>query len=156
MSKMHLSASEKNSLIRLNVAYEILASDSKSLDKRIGRVKYGRRDIAMIRSKIHSIMRQINDTIPDDQMPTYVRALEMAEFVVGAKRPGGSRDDRTWGMWISYSELNALLDGCHDHCMMCSMDLAQRRACGLRKAMDVIPNDAPVKDDGDCPYYTLL
>lgn len=66
------------------------------------------------------------------------------------------RDEKTYGMWIPYEVLNALLAGCHDHCMMCPGDLAQRRACKLRKALETIPSDTKDREDGDCPFYTLL
>ena len=67
---------------------------------------------------------------------------------------------RIWGMQMIKHSIffcaTALLAGCHDHCLMCHEDKAQRRACQLRRALDMIPNDTTDREDGDCPYYILL
>ncbi|MBR1565141.1 MAG: hypothetical protein IJ649_00115 [Oscillospiraceae bacterium] len=102
-------------------------------------------------------MAEMVFTIPEEQFATYIRSLEMASFTVGIKKPGDmGRNDKDFGMWLSYEAINGLLEGCHEHCMMCPGDKAQRRACKLRKVLTSIPNDAPERDDGDCPFYTLM
>ena len=81
----------------------------------------------------------------------------MVSYTIGVKKPGPSTlDEKNYGMWIPYEVLNALLAGCHDHCLMCPMDKAQRRSCELRKALTIIPNDSQERSDGDCPYYGLI
>ena len=157
MEKLRLTASDREALIRLNVAFEILDAEGENLRKRFGAVKYGRRDLAMLKAVIHRLMEAVIDTIPDEQMMTYVRSIRMASYTVGIKSPGKlERNERDYGMWIPYEVINALLVGCHDHCMMCPSDKAQRRACALRKALETIPNDAEDRDDGDCPFYTIM
>lgn len=157
MEKIRLTASDRESLIRLNVAYEILATEGKQLDRRLQAIQGGKRDYGLLKSKINKLMENMTDTIPDDQLMTYMRSLQMASYTVGIKKPatGGNRD-RDYGMWLSYGVINALLGGCHDHCMICPSDKAERRACELRKALATIPNDAPDRNDGDCPFYTLM
>lgn len=111
----------------------------------------------MLKAKIHKLMERVTDTIPDDQMMTYIRSLNMASYTIGIKKPGTmERDEKNFGMWLSYEVIQALLSGCHDHCMMCPSDKAQRRACKLRKALETIPNDAPDRSDDDCPFYTIM
>ena len=153
-----MTASERESLIRLNVAFEILTTEGEQLRKRFTGVKYGLRDLGMLKAVIHRLMEQVIDTIPEEQMMTYVRSLQMASYTVGVKRPGtnGSRNEKDYGMWLPYEVINGLLQGCHDHCMMCPGDRAERRACRLRKALETIPNDAQEREDGDCPFYTLM
>ena len=153
-----LTASEREALLRLNVAMEILILDLGNLQSRSKLVPYARRDLVMMAAKARKLLEKFAATIPPEQQMTYRRALEMVSYTVGVKRPGttGKRDEKNYGMWIPYEVLNALLTGCHDHCLMCDLDLAQRRACPLRKALTIIPNDSRERSDGDCPYYTLM
>ena len=113
MEKIRLTASDRESLIRLNIAYEILETEGQQLNRRFRAIQGGRRDLGMLKAK-------------------------------------------NFGMWLSYEVIQALLSGCHDHCMMCPSDKAQRRACKLRKALETIPNDAPDRSDDDCPFYTIM
>jgi len=157
MEKIRLTASERESLIRLNVAYEIMETDGPHLERRLSTIRGGKRDYGLIKSKINLLMEGFTDTIPDDQLKTYINSLKMASYTIGIKKPGAmARNEKDYGMWLSYDVINALLSGCHDHCMMCPGDKAERRACKLRKALTTIPNDAPERDDGDCPFYTLM
>ena len=157
METKRLTASEREALLRLNVAMEIIILDLKCLDQRSKLVPYARRDLAMMARRAEKLLRGFAATIPEAQLMTYRRALEMVSYVVGVKRPGQAvRDEKNFGMWLPYEIINALLGGCHDHCLMCPADKAQRRACRLRKALETIPNDAEDREDGDCPFYTLL
>lgn len=157
MEKIRLTASERESLIRLNVAYEILDSEGEHLARRFGVIPGGRRDLGMLKAKIKKLMEQVVGTIPDDQLKSYVNSLKMASYTVGIRKPGHmERDEKTYGMWLPFEVINALLAGCHDHCMMCPADKAERRACKLRKALETVPNDTPDRDDDDCPFYTLM
>ena len=111
----------------------------------------------MLKAKIKKLMEQVVGTIPDDQLKSYVNSLKMASYTVGIRKPGNmERDEKNYGMWLPFEVINALLNGCHDHCMMCPADKAERRACKLRKALETIPNDTPDRDDDDCPFYTLM
>lgn len=154
-----LTASERDSLVRLNVAAEILILDVREqLQARARLVPYARRDMAMLSAVAHRLLDGFLATIPADQLLTYQRSLQMTSYTVGIKRPGttGTRNERDYGIWLPFEALNELLVGCHDHCMMCSDDKAQRRACRLRKALELIPNDTEGRADGDCPFYTIL
>ena len=157
MEKIRLTASERESLIRLNVAYEILDSEGEHLARRFGVIPGGRRDLGMLKAKIKTLMEQVVGTIPDDQLKSYINSLKMASYTVGIRKPGHmERDEKNYGMWLPFEVINALLAGCHDHCMMCPADKAERRACKLRKALETVPNDTPDRDDDDCPFYTLM
>lgn len=152
-----LTASEREALLRMNVAAEILMLDIHELDRRAALVPWGRRDLAMLSAVARRLLGDFARTIPPDQTKTYMNALAMVSYVVGVKKPGAmSRDEKNYGMWLPYEVLSALLAGCHDHCLMCDLDKSMRRACPLRKALDTIPNDTTDREDGDCPYYTIL
>lgn len=157
MEKARLTASERESLIRLNVALEIMAAEPEHLRMRTAMVPYAKRDFAMMAAKIRKLMAAFAEKIPDEQIMTYYRALHMASYTVGIKKPGtANRNENDYGMWFSYKVINALLAGCHDHCMMCNLDKVGRKRCALRNALTIIPNDVPDRDDNDCPYYGFI
>lgn len=157
IKKTRLTASDRESLIRLNIAYEILQTEGEHLSRRIRAIRGGPRDLGMLKAKIHKLMEKVIDTIPEDQLMTYIRALKMATYTVGIRRPGTmERNEKDYGMWLSYEVINAMLSGCHDHCMMCPEDKESRRMCELRKALTSIPNDTPQRSDDDCPFYTII
>lgn len=158
MPTKRMTASEREALLKMNVAMEILLLDIHDLDKRAELVPYAKRDLAMLSAVAKRLLGDFAATIPPEQVPTYLRAMDMVSYVVGVKRPGGGsfRDLDEYGMWLPYKVIQALLGGCHDHCLMCSDDLAKRRACKLRKALEIAGTDIEEREDGDCPYYTLL
>lgn len=143
--------------MRLDVAVDILLVEPKQLARRVALVPYGKRDVAMLAAVTRRLISAISQTVPSDQYATYMRNLDAASYVVGVKRPGATtRDETNFGLWLSWSVLNALLGGCHETCMMCTLDTQTRRACPLRKALDTIPNEMADRDNGDCPYYTVI
>ena len=153
-----MTASEREALVRLNVAFEIMALDVlEPLRVRLKLIPGARRDLAMMSKRITKIIEAVPATIPDAQLRTYLNALKMVSYTISVNAPGKlERDEKKYGMWIPFEVLNALLDGCHDHCLMCPEDKAHRKACPLRRALEIIPNDAEDREDGDCPFYTLL
>lgn len=156
METKRLTATEKEALVRLSVAREILVEEPEMLKTRVSLVPGAKRDIAMMASKINRLLEGFKATIPQEQVSIYEHALHMSRYSIGAKRPGaGVRNDKEYGMWIPFDVLDKLLEGLRDRCDMCSLDKGQRRACALRKAVDTIPNDVPRRDDGDCPYFIL-
>lgn len=159
METRRLTASEKEALLRMNVALQILNHEPERLKDRIGLIPGGKRDTAMMSAKITRLLEMFRDTIPPEQLPIYERALRMSQYWVGVRKPGnsaGTRDDREFGMWISYDVLNTLLSGLRDHCDLCNLEKAQRKSCPLKKALDIIPNDVKEREDGDCQYFVIL
>lgn len=158
LPKKRMTATEKEAMLRLNVALEILDAEPVKLRDRLKLAPYSARDLGLLKGTIHRLMEKLTHTIPEEQMRMWIRTLETASYTVGNRRPatGMLRDEKGYGLWVSFDTMHALLDGLHDRCLMCSLDGAERRACPLKKALDTIPNDAPGRSDGDCPYYTLI
>lgn len=157
METKRLTATEKEALVRMNVALEVLTKEPQYLRERAALIPGAKRDLAMIAKRIEGLMEQFALTIPQEQARTYLNALGMASYVIGVRRPGDhGRDDKNYGMWLPNEVINALVDGCHDHCLMCSADTEGRKRCHLRKMLDTLPNDGPDRGDGDCPYYELM
>ena len=156
METKRLTNAEREALVRLNIAMVILLDEPENLRVRAGLVPGAKRDLGMLAARIKTLMEKFAQTIPDEQVKTYVNALKMASYTIGVRRPGGEpRDDLNYGLWLPNATINALLDGCKDHCLMCSGDTEARRRCVLRKALDMVPNDVP-HDVDDCPYYEAM
>lgn len=152
-----LTASERDALLRMNVAAEILIEDIRELDARAALVPFARRDMAMLAAVARRLLKGFGATIPEGQIRTYWNALNMTSYVVGIKKPGAmTGDEKNFGLWVPFEALNLMMAACHDHCLMCPGDKGQRRACPLRRALDMIPNDTEEREDGDCPYYTQI
>lgn len=157
MSTKRLTAGEREALLRMTMAMDILRLDLGPLRERAKLVRWAKRDMAMMAAVAERLETEFIETIPPEQLLMYRRAAQMVSCTIGVKNPGPStRDEKNYGMWIPWEVLNALLVGCHDHCLMCPMDKAERRACPLRKALTIIPNDSEERSDGDCPYYGLI
>ena len=156
MDTKRLTATEKDALVRMNVVLEILAKEPENLAERAAMIPGAKRDLGMMAAKITKLMDAFAETIPQEQLKTYLNALVMADYVIGVRRPGPhGRDDKTYGMWLPNEVIGALLDGCKDHCMMCPDQLDARKRCRLRKALDMCPSDVQQRDDGDCPYFMV-
>ena len=139
MDKKRLTASEMETLLRMKAASIILKEIPEKMAQRSDMVPCAKRDFAMLAAKVQKLHDAFIETIPENQISTYNNNLWMCNFSIGVKRP-----------------VNTLLEGCHDHCTMCNLDKGQRRACKLKKAMDILPNDVPRYDENDCPYYTVI
>lgn len=157
MEQKRLTASERESMVRLSVAYEILTQEVETLKERSKLVPGARRDMAMMRTKIDHLLHAFMGTIPSAQLTTFQNALKMSSYVIGVRRPGATpRDDKNYGIWLPNEVINELLGACHDHCLVCNYDRAERNRCKFRKTLDAIPNDVEDRADGDCPYCTII
>lgn len=122
-----MTASEREALMRLNVAFEIMVLDVMDpLAERMKMIPGARRDLAMMSKRITKIIEAVPGTIPDNQLRTYLNNLKMVSYTVGVRSPGKlQRDEKNYGMWLSFETLTALLAGCHDHCL-CATRIRRR------------------------------
>lgn len=152
-----LTASEREALVRMSVALEILHKETDTLRERTKLIPRAGFQLMGMRTALFNLMAKFAATIPDDQRRSYSITLDNTSYTIGMKCPTKlGRDEKQYGMWIPFETLRALLAGCEDHCLMCPDDVAKRRACKLRRAMEAIPNDAPPRDDGEYPFYTVM
>lgn len=147
-----LTARERDVMLRVMTAANILVEEpAKLADRMRDRMPYFNRDVAMLRSKALKMIEAMTDTIPQEQKWQWYREVKGAAYTVGVSKPGNSNDK--FGVWLPYTLINALIEGCKEQCVMCNLDKGQRKACKLKKTLDAIPNDVTDKLDGDCPYY---
>lgn len=95
-----MTASEREALMRLNVAFEIMALDvMEPLAERMKMIPGARRDLAMMSKRITRIIEAVPGTIPDNQLKTYLNNLKMVSYTIGVRNPGKlQRDERNYGM----------------------------------------------------------
>jgi hypothetical protein len=147
-----MSASERETMLRVVTALNILITEPEQLKSRMKDVPYYSRDVGMLRKKALTMIEKMTDTIPKEQMWQWYREVKSVSYTVGVSGVT-SRNNEKYGVWLPNNVINALLEGCKEQCLMCNLDKGQRRACALKKALDAVPNDVPDKMDGDCPYY---
>lgn len=153
--KRRLTAGERDIMLRLVTALNILVSEPEKLKERMKGVPYYNRDVGMLRTKALSIIVKMTDTVPKEQMMQWYREVKSVTYVVGVPNIASRNNDK-FGVWLPNNIINALMDGCKERCLMCNLDRAQRRSCELKKTLDAIPNNIPDRIDGDCPYYAEI
>lgn len=158
MDKRRLYSSEHDALLKLRVAENILRHTKEQglLSERMKLIPYGARDLGNLISGVTRLLEKLLATVPDNQRKTISRNVNSASYTIGVKRPGGTRNVDDFGMWVSLRTLNQILEGLHDHCLMCSKDIGQQRACPLKKALDELPSDIPDRSDGGCRFHGIV
>ena len=149
--RKRLNASEQEGLFNLFGVLHLLQCEQ--LDRRLAGIKYGKRDLAMLRAKSSSLAAAIVETVPTQQLAQIYKNLDSLCVSVGVKSVGGYRYSE-YGRWISDAALLKIGELCREHCMMCTLNTGQQHKCEFRKAMDELPVDLPEHSTG-CPYYTL-
>ena len=151
-----MSASERDTMLRIVTALNILLTEPEKLKERMKDVPYYSRDVGMLKKKALDIIDKMTDTIPQEQLWQWYREIKTVTYVVGIPGAASTHNNDKFGVWLPNNLINALMDGCKEQCLMCNLDRAQRRACKLKKTLDAIPNNVQDKMDGDCPYYAQL
>lgn len=157
MSTKRLTATEREMIMAFSVAADLIVRTQETMPERTAMIPGGKRDLAMMASKVRKLVERYMDTIPTEQLPIIKRSMASCSYRIGSRRPAEPQQDtKNYGIWLPYEVLNELLEGAREKCVVCTLDKAQRRACKLKKALDTVPNDVREKDDGDCQYYTLI
>ena len=133
MERKRLNGNEQKDFINLcaaeslcNVGAIIKRVDSKQLES--------------IRESIQSVVGSIMETMPIEQLSSYHKQMRHIAISVGVKRADNYDD---WdGRYLKFSEINALLEGCGDHCLMCDKEPATMKRCGIRKVYNTLPAES--------------
>lgn len=154
-----LTATEREVLMRLGLAYEFLATDAPMIEARAKMVKNGPAMLRGACGMINKFLQECYKTISTDQMRTLTRSFKEMSYTVGIKCPAtrnNSRREEEYGVIVSIAALNELFAACADHCALCIATPAEAKACKLRKALDSVPNDSEDLPDGGCQYRSVL
>lgn len=130
----------------------------KDVEPRIsGRLDGIKKSRFWLRGAIKSL-EQLSDaldaTVPDHQHETLRRQLGTLCVSIGVKNAGNGRDT-TYGRWLSFKDLDLVGEVLKEHCMMCTKDIQQQRACRFAKLMDTLPMDQPNPNSAGCKWFAL-
>lgn len=154
-----LTATEREVMMRLNLALQFLTVDVPLFEPRVSMIEHGSSMLNGARGMIDKFLRECYKTIPTDQLKTLARSLRDASYTVGIRCPAtknnAKREDE-YGVVVPISAINEVFAALQDHCAICMAGQAEAKSCKLRKALDAIPNDSVDRTDGGCQYRTLL
>lgn len=158
MDRTRINGFEKEALMRMAVAEQIIVKELSAIEKRAKSVPGCWRDIRLVQTKLDHIMEELLRTVPLEQLLIVQRAMHDASYEIGCRGPVGRNADRFRrenGIWLSYEVINMLFSGARDKCLTCMETMEGQKKCPLRKALDVIPSDVEDRDDGGCPYMDV-
>jgi len=150
-----LNFKEKDDIIRLAALRTEYDDVVDSLGDRAMLVKGGKRDLALIRTKLQSLLSGIMETVEPEQQANLMRNARASTVSIGARCPATRTRNREYGIWMSFEEYNTLAATCNEYCKYCTREtFAERKGCELRKVIHRIAgSEKPDRPDGDCPYY---
>lgn len=156
--RVRLKGYELNALMRYNIALCILR-DQEGFDKRLAMLKNGKKFLRSAAGMLDAMIDSVYRTVPKEQLMTIKRQIMDTTYTIGVKCKATQSDDKyleNYGAVVPYAVLDEIFAACKDHCITCIATPAEAKGCALRKALDVVPNDAEDKDDGSCPYRDVL
>lgn len=158
MDRQRMTGWEKDALLRLAVAEQILCRETGAIEKRAKSAPGCWRDIRMLQAKIEKIQKQLLDTVPLEQLYILQRAMKDCSYEIGSRGPAGrnaAKFKEENGMWLPYQVINVLFGGAREKCLVCMNSMEDQKRCPLRKALDLIPSDVEDRADGGCPYMDV-
>lgn len=153
-----LTATEREALMRVNLALRFLQTEPADLTRRTAMVRRGSWYLGVGRGMLERYLQAVYRTIPPEQLRILERSIMETTITVGV-RCQATRDRNRgteYGVIVPIDTLNLLFTACMDHCLTCTGSPEEQRRCQLRKALDAIPNDVKDREDGGCPYRGLL
>lgn len=131
--RKRLTAQEQKEFVDLCAADSLLTQDP--LRKRL--TEEDKQQLDNCRTALESILTNVMDTMPYEQLLSYKRQMEHIRVYTSYKHAG----EKETGRYLSYDEINNLLEGCWDHCLMCQKDTLEARQCPLYKVSLALPFD---------------
>ena len=136
--RKRLTSTEQKEFINLCAAESLTQMDS--LIGRINNIPDGVETLVSMRASLMELVEGILDQMPFNQLQSYQKQMKHIAISVGVKNAGNYDD---WdGRYLRFSEINALLEGCQDHCLMCEKDPVTMKRCPIRKIYDAIPAES--------------
>ena len=153
-----ITATEREALMRINLALSILMNHRDEMAKRTAMIPRGAFYWASAQKMLEKYTEGCYRTIPAEQLMVLRRSIQEMTCHVGVRCPATMRvaKDTDWGVIVPLRVINTLFSACTDHCVTCLKTGEDQRRCELKKALDAVPNDAEDRKDGLCPYGAML
>lgn len=151
---VRLTHNERTQLLRFGVALDILCEPWA--DKRFAMLKYGKRDLGMLRKKAATMLADVlEQTVPYEQVRQLHQHLKHAGVEIGVKRTASVQHDREYGQFLSNLALQSLTEAAAEKCRLCMLDKHKAKMCELRAALDEMWIKGVEGTENDCPYFQL-
>ena len=156
--RKRMTATERESLMRINLALSIVMNHRDKLARRTALVSRGSWYLGVARAMLEKYLDGCYRTIPAEQERILKRGmLEMTCHVgIRCSATMNAHIGRDYGVIVPMDVINTLFAACTDHCVTCMKTGEDQRRCELKKALDIVPNDAEDRPDGSCPYGSIL
>lgn len=157
-ARQRITATEREALMRVNLALNFLLREPESLTRRTKMIKRGAFWLGAARAALARYMEAAYRTIPPEQLRIIQRSINETSYTVGIRCPATAEARRfsEWGVIVPIEVIGVIFSACQDHCAICLGTAAEEKGCALRKALDTIPNDTEERPDGGCPYRAIL
>lgn len=153
--KKRLRSTEREAMMRMALAEDMLLKNRRDLDSRLMTVPRGHNKIGVICGLIRNLNAALYGTMPEDQLRQLMRNVKSKGYTIGSMMPGREEHNDEFGLWLSYDTINTLVSALKDHCLMCDKDINGQRGCKLQKALDLVGNDLPDSAYG-CKYRGVI
>ena len=138
MERRRLNSSEQKDFVNLCAAESLARVES--LIGRINNIPDGIETLVNLQASLMELVNGILEQMPYNQLFSYQKQMKHIAISVGVKSAGNYDD---WdGRYLTFSQINDLLEGCQDHCLMCDKTVPTMKRCPIRKIYDTIPAEA--------------
>ena len=140
-----MTASEREAFVTLaGIKHYFISGDLDVLFERAGLYEHCRRDLALIKSLICKTFFELLSTVPREQVDSLCRTVDMSTIQIGVKMVSNYQRKLNdgFGLVVSYTELNTLIQNAQQQCMLCERDKCSENKCELKRTFDNIGCDA--------------
>ena len=152
-NRKRLNSLERSQLLRFGVALDLLCEPYA--DQRFAALKYGKRDLGMIRKKAATLLEDVLETVPIEQNRQLAQHMKYATVTIGVAKMSAHQHDHTYGGFLTNSAMQALANACVEKCRLCMLDKHSAKKCELRAALDEMWIVGVEGTENDCPYFQL-
>lgn len=153
MSEKRLTSLERSQLLRFGVAIDLL--HEPYADHRFAVLKYGMRDLGMVRKKTERLLADVLETVPIDQVRQLRQHMRYGKVTIGVAKTDQALHDRTYGSFITNAAQQALVYASVEKCRLCMLDKHAAKKCDLRAALNELYIAGVEGTENDCPYFQL-
>lgn len=136
---------DKEGLIALAaVASTLNDEDIRGIEDRIAKIKNGNRDLALIRRMSESLLYKVIEAMPMDKddakdVRRYLSTMKIYTGIRNTPRHGRLDPLKDFGMYLTYDEVNALLEASTASCALCTKTDGEAKNCKVRKIIAKLP-----------------
>lgn len=151
VKRFRINGEEMQAIYRLGIVTQIL-TELGAFNKRFsGGIEERIKAAALLLSDVND---RVLDHVEDNQLMTLLRNMRMQCYRIGVR--GSTRvGENIDGLWISHEQMDTIIKGLTEGCLMCQKNLQERRMCELKKTLDALPITRDDERTDDCQYYMV-